>query len=107
MKDIIVVDKFRSIYSSAKDRGIEFDLSFRTVKRLLTQPNCFYTGKPFKPSGKDGRTFDRIDASKGYVEGNVVACCQDINHKKKDLTIAEIELLYHKIKRKLKRTKKP
>jgi hypothetical protein len=28
------------------------------------------------------RTIDRVDASKGYVIGNVVACCYAVNHMK-------------------------
>lgn len=101
--DIDVVNKYHSLFYSANSRGIKFDLTFRTLKRLLSQEKCFYTGRKFTDSGKFQRTIDRVDASKGYIEGNVVACCQDMNNKKKDLTIAEINLLYRKIKRKLKR----
>lgn len=103
LADIDVVSKYYSLFHSAKGREITFDLTFKTLKRLLSQKKCFYTGRKFTDSGKFQRTIDRVDASKGYIEGNVVACCQDMNNKKKDLTIEEINLLYRKINRKLKR----
>ena len=43
------------------------------------------------------RSFDRIDSAKGYVEGNVVACTVDINGKKSNLSLEEIECLYVKL----------
>lgn len=74
---------------NAKKRGIEFDLSHTSMKNLLGAKRCFYTGIALtKSSGKEGElklsdfTIDRIDGSKGYVKGNVVACCHAANQMK-------------------------
>lgn len=84
---------------SAKDRNLDFSLSFKTVKRLLECKRCFYTNDLFEEEGPKSRTIDRVDASIGYLENNVVACTSEINSKKVNLTIVEIEMLFHKIKK--------
>lgn len=98
LTDIIVAKKLIHLYQSAKDRGIEFNLSFNTVKRLLQTKRCFYTNVLFEETGNYSRTIDRMDAAKGYIEGNVVACTQEINSKKTNLTGDEILLLAKKIR---------
>jgi hypothetical protein len=95
--DLEVARKMLKIFQSAQDRKLEFDLSFKTVKQLLSFPTCYYTAKQFEEEGIFARSFDRIDSDKGYVEGNVVACTVDINSKKSNLTFEEIENLYHKL----------
>jgi hypothetical protein len=85
------------IYQSAADRKLEFNLSFESVKKLLNYQTCYYTNKKFEEEGPLSRSFDRIDSSKGYVEGNVVACTVDINGKKSNLSFDEIECLYKKL----------
>ena len=76
---------------NAKKRGIDFDLSFQSMKNLMGAKRCFYTGIVLtKSSGKEANgdlrlsdfTIDRIDGSKGYVKGNVVACCHAANQMK-------------------------
>lgn len=74
---------------NAKKRGIEFDLSITSMKNLLGSKRCFYTGIGLtKSSGKEAElklsdfTIDRIDGTKGYVKGNVVACCHAANQMK-------------------------
>lgn len=59
------------IQERCKDRGLTFNLSFRTTKRILMRKTCYFTGLPLD---KNTITFDRIDNSIGYEEGNVVAC---------------------------------
>ncbi len=61
---------------SCRDRGIEFDLSFTSLKNINRARSCYYTGLPLT---KDTLTVDRVNGSKGYVEGNVVACHKDVN----------------------------
>lgn len=95
--DLEVARKMLKIFQSAQDRKLEFDLSFVTVKQLLSYRTCYYTGKEFEEDGMMARSFDRIDSDKGYVEGNVVACTVDINSKKSNLTFEEIENLYNKL----------
>ena len=70
--DVEVAKKLLNIYQSAMDRKLEFNLSFESVKTLLKFPTCYYTGRKFDSDGPFARSIDRIDSSKGYVEGNVV-----------------------------------
>jgi len=94
LTDLEVAKKMIKIYQSAADRNLDFDLSFNTVKKLLLEPSCYYTGKKFEENGIFARSFDRVDSDLGYVEGNVVACTVDINSKKSNLTFEEIENIY-------------
>jgi len=97
ISDLEVAKKMLKIYQSAIDRKLKFDLSFESVKKLLTYPTCYYTNKKFEEDGPFQRSFDRVDSSKGYVDGNVVACTVDINGKKSNLSFDEIECLYKKL----------
>lgn len=97
VSDLDVALKLTQLYHSARDRKLEFNLTYKTVKRLITNKKCFYTGVEFQPEGTLSRSIDRVDTSRGYVEGNVVACTVDINGKKANLSIEEIELLYKSI----------
>ena len=95
--DLEVAKKLIKIWQSAMDRKLEFNLTFETVKRLMSYNKCYYTGREFEDDGPYSRSFDRVDSSKGYIEGNVVACTVDINSKKSNLTPDEIKMLYDKI----------
>jgi hypothetical protein len=97
--DIEVAKKMINLQQSATSRNIEFDLSFETVKSLLLRTNCYYTGLKFEDEGKFSFSVDRVDSKKGYIEGNVVACTIDINSKKSNLTIEEINLLHARIQK--------
>ena len=96
--DLTVAKKLLQLKQSADSRGIEFDLSFHTVKRLLTARKCYYTGVIFEESGLYSRSIDRVDSSLGYQDGNVVACTVDINQKKANITAEEIHQIIRKIK---------
>jgi predicted transglutaminase-like protease len=95
--DLEVAKKMLKIYQSAQDRKLKFDLSFESVKKLLSHQTCFYTNRKFEDDGAFSRSFDRVDSAKGYVEGNVVACTIDINGKKSNLSMEEIECIYNKL----------
>ena len=95
--DLEVARKMLKIFQSAQDRSLKFDLSFLTVKDLLSHPTCYYTGRKFEEEGPFSRSFDRIDSDLGYIEGNVVACTVDINSKKSNLTYEEIQTIYEKL----------
>ena len=97
VSDLDVALKLTQLYHSARDRKLEFNLTLKTVRRLITNKTCFYTGVEFESEGPLSRSIDRIDTTRGYVEGNVVACTVDINGKKANLTVPEIELLYKAI----------
>ena len=95
--DLEVARKMLKIFQSAQDRGLHFDLSFQTVKELLSHPTCYYTGRRFEEEGQFSRSFDRIDSDQGYIEGHVVSCTVDINSKKSNLTYEEIQTIYEKL----------
>jgi hypothetical protein len=104
--DIEVAKKMINLQQSATSRNIEFDLTFETVKHLMTRTHCYYTGIKFEDEGKLAFSVDRVDSKKGYVEGNVVACTVDINSKKSNLSHDEIRLLNDKINEFLGKTKR-
>lgn len=82
-----VTGKYYHLMKSASNRNKDFNLTKSDVRRLLERKTCFYTGLPFV--AKDGspyvRTIDRVDSDKGYVKGNVVACCKMANEFKNQL----------------------
>jgi hypothetical protein len=105
LRDIDVAKKLIHYENSANSRKLEFNLSFKTMKKIMNTKKCFFTGVPFTPTGIHQMSVDRVDASKGYIEGNVVPCTIDINNKKTNLTVAEILLIAKKIM-KLEKAKK-
>lgn len=87
--DLYVARKMESKANNARQRGIEFNLSFAAMRNLLRAKKCYYTGIPLTRPAKGGQTvrasdltIDRIDSTKGYVHGNVVACCHAANQMK-------------------------
>ena len=82
------------IKRSAKERNIEFCISRQTVYDcFVSQKNkCALSGVTigFVPAGKKHRhvkstaSLDRIDSSKGYIDGNVQWVHKDINKLKRD-----------------------
>lgn len=85
-----VARKFLAKMYDAEKRGLEFTLSLKSIENLMKAEYCYYTGfKLTEPKSEEGsfqiatdRTIDRIDASKGYVKGNVVACSFAANQLK-------------------------
>lgn len=106
LPDIEVAKKMINLQQSATSRNIEFDLSFETVKSLMSRTHCYYSGIKFEDEGKLAFSVDRVDSKKGYIEGNVVACTVDINSKKSNLTLEEIKSLSFKIDEFLNKQKK-
>lgn len=86
--DLYVARKLNSKAQNAKERGIEFKLTFQAMKNLLSAKKCYYTGISLtKGEGSAAAkasdlTIDRIDCEKGYEKGNVVACCHAFNQMK-------------------------
>ena len=80
---------------SAKERGLEFNLSRETFEHL-TASNCTYCGveplqfqtrfSEFKYNG-----IDRVDNTKGYVIENCVPCCKTCNRMKDTLSLDEFK----------------
>lgn len=103
MNDIDIAKKFINKAQSSESRNIPFMLSFAEYKRLMNTRKCYYTGVEltFNTGEHNSFTLDRIDASIGYVPGNVVACSHKFNQKKKDLTIHDMRQLFKKLKKRL------
>jgi hypothetical protein len=97
INDLEVAKKLLKIHQSAVDRKIEFNLSLDFVRKLLSYERCYYTNRKFEEDGIYARSFDRVDSARGYLEDNVVACTVDINTKKSNLTLDEMEILYKKL----------
>jgi hypothetical protein len=100
--DLYVAKKMVLIHQSATARDIEFDMSFKEVKKLLTRKTCYFEPDVVLSSERDApdqRTLDRLDNDKGYVDGNVVACSKRINAAKADLTISDIKVIHKGLKK--------
>ncbi len=77
----------------ARARGIRWSVSTKHLKSIPLK--CHYTGfdLTFEMDKQNTISLDRIDSHKGYVNGNVVFCCSDINYMKSDLHIEEFKML--------------
>lgn len=89
--------KWLTLKQSACDRNKEFNLSITSIKNLLKAKKCFYTGLPLSTNTL---TVDRVDNSKGYIKGNVVACHIKVNLLKTDLEIKQLNRLVVKLNKK-------
>ena len=101
-EDLALCQKYVALADSCKQRKIKFDLSLQALKNVKKSKKCFYTGATFTDDNQ--LSIDRVDNSKGYEDGNVVACSRALNTRKGDLTVEEILALAAGIKRKLKRS---
>lgn len=116
--ELFVLSYYQNKVQSCKDRGIEFKLNLVSVRNLLSAKKCAYTGLELT-RGKKGLgmtstdvTIDRIDNSKGYVKGNVIAVSNVANNFKSifenpvykiDMQMAEKALV--KMQKKIKSVK--
>lgn len=83
----------------AKLRGHEWGLTREQVREIISQP-CAYCGAAHSNHFGDKHGFngglryngiDRVDNSKGYIPGNVAACCRACNIAKNDRSVAEFK----------------
>jgi hypothetical protein len=85
----------RNYKHNAEQRDLIFELPDEAFLRL-TRSDCFYCGAEpaqiMQNGSKQGaytyNGVDRVDNSKGYVEGNCVSCCGECNTKKGSVTVA-------------------
>jgi hypothetical protein len=107
------ISAFNTLYGnykrSATSRKFDFEISKDRFKEL-TLLNCHYCGSLPNTSiihrnaaikGHDSGAYiyngvDRVDAKKGYIEGNVVPCCPLCNYMKSDFPVSDF--LSHVIK---------
>ena len=70
---------FKASKQNAKAQGYEYNLTQDYIQQILDEQKgrCKYTGVLFENNRKDKLTYptiDRIDSSKGYIQGNVCIC---------------------------------
>lgn len=89
---------YKSYQYSAKKRNHNFNLNLKQFYDLILQ-NCYYCGIPPNIWRIFNEThfiisngIDRVNNKKGYEIGNVVACCQNCNRSKKDLSIEDFKI---------------
>tara|TARA_R100001377_G_C3188769_1_gene109670 strand:+ start:1221 stop:1577 length:357 start_codon:yes stop_codon:yes gene_type:complete len=94
-EDCRAVAKWQNMRSRNGKIEREFLLTIAQIKQLFRRKTCAYTGVKFVDEENHPlqRTFDRVDSSKGYIPGNVVACTQRINCLKGNATLEEVEQL--------------
>ena len=87
----ILVSRF---ISQARQRGLEVTIGTDAIMGLMNSP-CHYCGvekynkllikkEPWVGQVYKYNGIDRLDSSKGYIDGNVVACCPMCNEGKMD-----------------------
>jgi hypothetical protein len=109
---IYVARKYLSLIESAQSRSHEFNLTIEELSEILRMKTCYFTKKglvhfPHDPKEvekgvlelpKNYLSIDRLDASKGYVSGNVVSCSLAINKVKGQMGEDEFSKLMDKLK---------
>ena len=91
------VTKFSKIKRAAKERNLEFNVTMFYLWNLFLKQNktCALTGDVLE--NIDKASLDRIDSSKGYIEGNVQWTTSIANICKYTLTMEEFVCLCNKI----------
>ena len=87
-EDVIIATKYRNKALNAKERNIQFSLTFSQFKKLLQRKTCGYTGLPLCLTENDNDmspTIERIDGNKGYVQGNCIVVASKYNQLKNEL----------------------
>lgn len=77
---IIPMDCYSSIKRNASAKNIKFDVSIHKLEKIYNDQNkkCKFTNYDLSFKDKTA-SLDRIDSSKGYVEGNVQWVHKDVN----------------------------
>jgi len=89
--DNISINFFNNYKRNALSRGIEFNVSLEYVADLYKKQNgkCALSGMPIEIKGNPWKgqngSLDRIDSTKGYIEGNVQWLHKTVNGMKWDL----------------------
>lgn len=88
---------FNDAQRRAKRYGVEWGLDREQFREIISQP-CAYCGIESSNDFGDKHGFnggikyngiDRVDNARGYVLGNVAACCRSCNIAKNDRTVEE------------------
>lgn len=96
-RDVIAQkSRFCGYRGSARDRNYPFEIT-QSQFGDLTSSACFYCGteksqvyfRKQRDASFYGNGIDRVDNSKGYIEGNVVPCCRKCNVMKRTMGAEE------------------
>lgn len=105
--DIAVMKVMHNKINSCRTRKIEWKLTFTSVKNLMKARYCYYTGIEMTIPSKEGAilptdfSIDRVDSSKPYEKGNVVAACHAANQLKSVIESPTNEILTMKMAEKV------
>lgn len=95
MKDIS--ELYSHLKSSAKSRGLEFNLTKTDLHDLSFPLTCPILGIKLTwnrgCAGDDSYSIDRIDSDSGYVKGNIMVISNRANILKRVATLRELQLL--------------
>lgn len=78
---------YKQYEQGAISRGKSFEISQELFENIRIQ-ECYLCGKQNSAQHKNG--IDRVDNSKGYIEGNIMSCCWDCNGMKRDYTFDDL-----------------
>ena len=80
-------DTMPGSYSSYRINALKKNRAFELTKEMyahMVEIPCCYCRRDITETNKSG--IDRIDSTKGYVEGNMVSCCSECNYMKGTLS---------------------
>ena len=107
------ISKIKSLLYIAKGRaeklGIDFDIS---AEQIIIPTHCPLLGIEINYAAKgaggqrDSASIDRIDSSRGYVEGNVWIVSWRANRLKSDATIEELQMICDGLQKKMNHAEK-
>ncbi|AOG16365.1 postulated decoy of host sigma70 or sigmaS [Cronobacter phage vB_CsaM_leB] len=85
--DLRVARSYNSKNDDARNRNLQFALTLSDWAKLMNEPVCSYSGRPFSNKGgcSDSRTMERINASLGYTVENTIAVTSAANSEKSNL----------------------
>ena len=81
---------FHSGRAKCRDAGMDFNITVAYLQDLLEKQDykCYYTGLPLEVGKENvGLSLDRIDSTKGYIEGNVAFTMGVVNRIKSSLEL--------------------
>jgi hypothetical protein len=89
---------YHQLKSSAKKRGIYFDLTLTDLNQLSFPLRCPILNMPLQYNRgmpqDNSYSIDRRDSSKGYTIDNIVVISNRANKLKSDATLTEMRLLF-------------
>ncbi len=102
----VINKKLHPARIKCQKRGMTFKIDQKFILDLFKKQDgkCFYTGETlsYKPNTENFFSIDRLDSSKGYIDGNIVLCVSDVNYMKTDLELDRFIKLCHLISNKFK-----